>query len=118
YGTPVGECGLLLSGREKQCLAVARVLLKDPSTLLFDEAMRASGFTTPTLDAAIGAGLVQNLTASLLSNRRTSIITHRLLTVVQAGASHLCAQDDAVVEQRAHAELLRRGGLYRAMWVE
>ncbi|KAI0028421.1 P-loop containing nucleoside triphosphate hydrolase protein [Vararia minispora EC-137] len=111
YGTPVGERGLMVSGGEKQRLAVARVLLKDPPILFFDEA-------TSALDAATEAELMRNINATLLGKRRTSIfIAHRLRTVVEADIIFVL-KDGVVVEQGTHEELLRHGGLYHAMWVE
>lgn len=79
YSTTVGERGLMISGGEKQRLAVARVLLKDPPIVFFDEA-------TSALDAKTEADLMRNIRENLLDKKRTSIfIAHRLRTVVDAG---------------------------------
>jgi ATP-binding cassette subfamily B (MDR/TAP) protein 7 len=79
YSTTVGERGLMISGGEKQRLAVARVLLKDPPIVFFDEA-------TSALDAKTEADLMRNIRENLLDRKRTSIfIAHRLRTVVDAG---------------------------------
>lgn len=79
YQTQVGERGLMISGGEKQRLAVARVLLKDPEIVFFDEA-------TSALDAHTEHELMKNINETLLNKGRTSIfIAHRLRTVVEAG---------------------------------
>ncbi|CCO28906.1 Iron-sulfur clusters transporter ATM1,mitochondrial [Rhizoctonia solani AG-1 IB] len=79
YATKVGERGLMISGGEKQRLAVARVMLKDPAILFFDEA-------TSALDSQTEVDLMRNINSTLLDKQRTSIfIAHRLRTVVEAG---------------------------------
>ncbi|KAJ3988006.1 P-loop containing nucleoside triphosphate hydrolase protein [Lentinula detonsa] len=109
YKTKVGERGLMISGGEKQRLAVARVLLKDPPILFFDEA-------TSALDAHTEAELMKNISTALLHKSRTSIfIAHRLRTVVEADLI-VVLQDGRVAEQGRHEELLRKGGLYHRMW--
>ncbi|KAF8626114.1 hypothetical protein AX17_006609 [Amanita inopinata Kibby_2008] len=109
YGTQVGERGLMISGGEKQRLAVARVLLKDPPILFFDEA-------TSALDAHTEAELMKNINNTLLNKARTSIfIAHRLRTVVEADLI-IVLKDGQVVEQGTHDELLHIGGLYYSMW--
>ncbi|KAJ3993728.1 P-loop containing nucleoside triphosphate hydrolase protein, partial [Lentinula boryana] len=109
YKTMVGERGLMISGGEKQRLAVARVLLKDPPILFFDEA-------TSALDAHTEAELMKNISTALLHKSRTSIfIAHRLRTVVEADLI-VVLQDGRVAEQGRHEELLRKGGLYHRMW--
>ncbi|CCM00119.1 uncharacterized protein FIBRA_02146 [Fibroporia radiculosa] len=111
YKTKVGERGLMISGGEKQRLAVARVLLKDPPILFFDEA-------TSALDAHSEAELMRNINSLLTEKRRTSIfIAHRLRTVVEADLI-IVLKDGEVVEQGTHDELLRAGGLYQSMWLE
>ncbi|KAI0258101.1 iron-sulfur clusters transporter ATM1 [Gloeopeniophorella convolvens] len=111
YATTVGERGLMVSGGEKQRLAVARALLKDPPILFFDEA-------TSALDAQTEAELMRNINATLLDRARTSIfIAHRLRTVVEADLI-IVMKEGAVVEQGTHEELMRAGGLYFAMWQE
>jgi ABC transporter ATM len=100
YATTVGERGLMVSGGEKQRLAVARALLKDPPIMFFDEAVRnifvwisremadmlCFGIQTSALDAQTEAELMKNINATLLNRARTSIfIAHRLRTVVEAG---------------------------------
>ncbi|KAJ3822343.1 P-loop containing nucleoside triphosphate hydrolase protein [Lentinula raphanica] len=111
YKTKVGERGLMISGGEKQRLAVARVLLKDPPILFFDEA-------TSALDAHTEAELMKNISTALLHKSRTSIfIAHRLRTVVEADLI-VVLQDGCVAEQGTHEELLRKGGLYYRMWMQ
>ncbi|OJT14995.1 Iron-sulfur clusters transporter ATM1, mitochondrial [Trametes pubescens] len=111
YKTKVGERGLMLSGGEKQRLAVARVLLKDPPILFFDEA-------TSALDAHTETELMRNVNSLLHEKARTSVfIAHRLRTVVESGKYLiLVLKDGQVVEQGTHEELMRAGGLYYSMW--
>ncbi|KAH6913480.1 iron-sulfur clusters transporter ATM1 [Coprinopsis sp. MPI-PUGE-AT-0042] len=109
YQTQVGERGLMISGGEKQRLAVARVLLKDPPILFFDEA-------TSALDAHTEHELMKNINASLLDKARTSIfIAHRLRTVVEADMI-IVLKEGEVVEQGTHDELMKARGLYYSMW--
>jgi ATP-binding cassette subfamily B (MDR/TAP) protein 7 len=111
YKTQVGERGLMISGGEKQRLAVARVLLQDPPILFFDEA-------TSALDASTESELMKNINATLLQNSRTSIfIAHRLRTVVESDLI-IVLKDGEVVEQGTHDELLKLGGLYQTMWIQ
>ncbi|KAJ2929640.1 hypothetical protein H1R20_g7456, partial [Candolleomyces eurysporus] len=109
YKTQVGERGLMISGGEKQRLAVARVLLKDPEILFFDEA-------TSALDAHTEHELMRNINSLLFEKARTSIfIAHRLRTVVEADMI-IVLKEGEVVEQGTHEELLRAKGLYYSMW--
>ncbi|KAG1743457.1 P-loop containing nucleoside triphosphate hydrolase protein [Suillus lakei] len=111
YKTTVGERGLMISGGEKQRLAIARVLLKDPPILFFDEA-------TSALDAHTETELMRSINSTLLDKARTSIfIAHRLRTVVEADLI-IVLKDGQVAEQGTHEELLRLGGLYHNMWVQ
>lgn len=111
YATTVGERGLMISGGEKQRLAVARVLLKDPPVLFFDEA-------TSALDAHTEFELMSNVNNILKGQARTSVfIAHRLKTVVEADLI-LVFKDGVVVEQGSHEELLQHGGLYSSMWTQ
>ncbi len=107
YGTLVGERGLKLSGGEKQRVAIARTLLKDPALIIFDEATSALDTRTEVaIQAALNAASVQ---------RTTLIIAHRLSTVV--GADQILVMDQGrIVESGSHAALLARGGTYARMW--
>ncbi|KAF9243531.1 P-loop containing nucleoside triphosphate hydrolase protein [Melanogaster broomeanus] len=111
YKTTVGERGLMISGGEKQRLAIARVLLKDPPILFFDEA-------TSALDAHTESEIMKSINNTLLNSERTSIfIAHRLRTVIEADLI-IVLKGGQVVEQGTHEELLRLGGLYHDMWVQ
>ena len=103
YATVVGERGYRLSGGEKQRLAIARVLLKDPRVLILDEA-------TSALDTA-SERIVQAALQPLVSGRTTIAIAHRLSTIVSADVIFVVDRG-RVVEQGSHAELLARGGAY------
>jgi len=107
YDTVVGERGLKLSGGEKQRVAIARTLLKDPPILIFDEA-------TSALDSANERAIQAEL-RSASRGKTTLVIAHRLSTVVDA---HEILVMDAgrVVERGAHAVLLAQGGRYARMW--
>jgi ATP-binding cassette subfamily B protein len=107
YESQVGERGLKLSGGEKQRVAIARTLLKDPPILILDEA-------TSALDSRTEAAIQETLSA--VTARRTSIvIAHRLSTVVDADQIVVLDQG-RVAERGTHAELLRKNGLYADMW--
>jgi ATP-binding cassette, subfamily B, heavy metal transporter len=107
YKSKVGERGLKLSGGEKQRVAIARTLLKDPPILILDEA-------TSALDSRTEAAIQETLQG--VAARRTSIvIAHRLSTVVDADQIVVLDQG-RIVERGTHAQLLRKGGLYAEMW--
>jgi len=107
YATMVGERGLKLSGGEKQRVAIARTLLKNPPVLIFDEA-------TSALDSANERAIQAELRA--VSQGKTAlVIAHRLSTVVDAHEI-VVLQAGRVVERGPHAELLARGGRYAEMW--
>jgi ABC-type transport system involved in Fe-S cluster assembly fused permease/ATPase subunit len=107
YDTMVGERGLKLSGGEKQRVAIARTLLKNPSILIFDEA-------TSALDSANERAIQAEL-QSVAQNRTTLVIAHRLSTVVDAHEI-LVMEAGRIVERGSHAELLALGGVYSRMW--
>ncbi len=107
YDTMVGERGLKLSGGEKQRVAIARTLLKNPPVLIFDEA-------TSALDSANERAIQAELRA--VSQGKTAlVIAHRLSTVVDAHEI-VVLQAGRVVERGPHAQLLALGGVYAQMW--
>ncbi|TWG39009.1 ATP-binding cassette subfamily B protein [Acidovorax delafieldii] len=107
YATMVGERGLKLSGGEKQRVAIARTLLKNPPILIFDEA-------TSALDSANERAIQAEL-QGVAQNKTTLVIAHRLSTVVDA---HEILVMDAgrIIERGTHAQLLALGGRYASMW--
>ncbi|TCP12131.1 ATP-binding cassette subfamily B protein [Crenobacter luteus] len=107
YDTQVGERGLKLSGGEKQRVAIARTILKNPPILIFDEATSALDSRT---EKAIQAELAQ-----ISADRTTLIIAHRLSTVVDADRI-LVMEGGRVVESGSHRELVEAGGRYAEMW--
>ena len=109
YNTVVGERGYRLSGGEKQRIAIARVLLKDPQVLILDEA-------TSSLDTQ-SERLVQAALDSASANRTTIAIAHRLSTVVNADRI-MVVSGGRIVESGTHTDLLEKQGLYAALLTE
>jgi ATP-binding cassette subfamily B protein len=107
YATVVGERGLKLSGGEKQRIAIARAILKDPPILVLDEA-------TSALDSRAERAIRSTL-ERLAAPRTTLVIAHRLSTIVGADEI-LVLEAGRIVERGRHAELLEREGLYARMW--
>ncbi|GAB4396892.1 MAG: ABC transporter ATP-binding protein/permease [Rhodoferax sp.] len=107
YDTLVGERGLKLSGGEKQRVAIARTLLKNPPILIFDEA-------TSALDSANERAIQAEL-QNVARNKTTLVIAHRLSTVVDAHEI-LVMEAGRIIERGPHADLLAAGGRYAEMW--
>src|SRR5579884_1706507 len=109
FDTVVGERGYRLSGGEKQRLAIARVVLKDPRILILDEA-------TSSLDTH-SERLIQAALRPLMQGRTTLAIAHRLSTILAADQI-LVVEGGHIVERGTHQELLRRGGTYASLYHE
>ncbi len=107
YNALVGERGLKLSGGEKQRVAIARTLLKNPPILLLDEA-------TSALDTHTERE-IQSALKLISQNRTTLVIAHRLSTIVEADEI-LVLDHGQIIERGRHAELVARGGAYAMMW--
>ncbi|KAK8183064.1 putative ABC iron exporter Atm1 [Phyllosticta capitalensis] len=109
YDTMVGERGMMISGGEKQRLAVSRLLLKDPPLLFFDEA-------TSALDTHTEQGLLQNINSILKEKKRTSVfVAHRLRTIYDSDLI-IVLRSGQVAEQGTHEQLIDTGGLYGELW--
>ena len=107
YATKVGERGLKLSGGEKQRVAIARTLLKNPPIMIFDEA-------TSALDSANEKAIQAEL-RDVSANKTTLVIAHRLSTVIDAHEI-LVMQAGRIVERGTHEQLLAKGQVYAGMW--
>jgi ATP-binding cassette subfamily B protein len=107
FDTVVGERGYRLSGGEKQRLAIARVVLKDPQILILDEA-------TSHLDSTNEA-LIQEALEPLMKNRTSLVIAHRLSTILAADKI-LVLSEGRLAEQGTHAELLSQQGIYSELY--
>ncbi len=109
YDTIVGERGYKLSGGEKQRLAIARAILKNPPILILDEATSALDTTSERL--------IQTSLNTLMKGRTTFAIAHRLSTILSADQI-LVIEDGRIVEKGKHAELLSKKGLYEKLYTE
>ncbi|KAL8798543.1 MAG: hypothetical protein Q9182_006576 [Xanthomendoza sp. 2 TL-2023] len=109
YGTMVGERGMMISGGEKQRLAVSRLILKDPPLLFFDEA-------TSALDTHTEQALLQNINSIIKDQARTSVfVAHRLRTIYDSDKI-IVLKDGCVAESGTHNQLLEAGGVYADLW--
>lgn len=110
YDTLVGERGMMISGGEKQRLAVARVVLKDPPLLFFDEA-------TSALDTHTESALMANVTGILKEKRRTSVfVAHRLRTIFDADQIIVLKDGGLAEPPGTHEKLVDSGGVYAGLW--
>lgn len=107
YNSVVGNRGLKLSGGEKQRLSIARVLLKDPTVVIFDEA-------TSSLDS-IAENLIQEAIAPMIQEKTSIVIAHRLSTILAADEI-LVIEKGRIVERGQHLELLQKDGLYTQLY--
>lgn len=109
YNTMVGERGMMISGGEKQRLAVSRLILKDAPLLFFDEA-------TSALDTHTEHALMQNINSILKDNARTSVfIAHRLRTIYDSDKI-IVLKEGRVAESGTHSQLIDTGGVYSELW--
>lgn len=109
YKTMVGERGMMISGGEKQRLAVSRLILKDPPLLFFDEA-------TSALDTHTEQALMQNINSILKEKARTSVfVAHRLRTIYDSDMI-IVLKEGRVAESGTHSDLIDTGGIYSELW--
>jgi len=109
YQTQVGERGMMISGGEKQRLAVSRLILKNPPLLFFDEA-------TSALDTHTEQLLLGNINSILKEYTRTSVfVAHRLRTIYDSDLI-IVLKDGSVAEQGTHEKLVDRAGIYSELW--
>jgi ABC-type transport system involved in Fe-S cluster assembly fused permease/ATPase subunit len=107
YATMVGERGLKLSGGEKQRVAIARTLLKNPPIMIFDEATSALDSANERAIQAELKGVAQNKTALVIAHRLSTVVDAHEILVMEAGR---------IIERGTHGDLLAKGGRYSEMW--
>ena len=107
YNSQVGERGVKLSTGQRQRIAIARALLKNPSILILDEA-------TSNVDSQSEV-LIQEALDRLVGRKTTIVIAHRLSTIVNSDKI-VVLENGEIVETGAHAELLRKGGIYSVLY--
>jgi ATP-binding cassette subfamily B (MDR/TAP) protein 7 len=127
YKTMVGERGMMISGGEKQRLAVARLILKDPPLLFFDEAVRTprpllpmlstnNHAQTSALDTHTEQALLSHINSLVKEKKRTSVfVAHRLRTIYDSDVI-IVLKEGNVAESGTHEKLIDRGGLYSELW--
>jgi ATP-binding cassette subfamily B protein len=108
YNTEVGNRGIKLSGGERQRLSIARVMLKNPSIIVLDEA-------TSSLDS-ISESLIQDSIEPLLKGKTSIVIAHRLSTIMACNEILVISSEGKLVERGKHAELLELDGIYRELY--
>ena len=110
--TKIGEGGIKISGGERQRLAIARALLREPELMIFDEA-------TSSLDSITEKAITETIRALTTGGQRrmTVLVAHRLSTIAHAQRIHVLAKGQ-IVETGTHASLLAANGLYAALWAE
>jgi len=110
--TKIGEGGIKISGGERQRLAIARALLRNPELMIFDEA-------TSSLDSITEKAITETIRKLTTGGHRrmTVLVAHRLSTIAHAQRIHVLAKG-RVVESGTHASLIDSGGLYAALWAE
>ncbi|KAF8537079.1 P-loop containing nucleoside triphosphate hydrolase protein [Trichophaea hybrida] len=110
YQTMVGERGMMISGGEKQRLAMSRVLLKDPPLLFFDEA-------TSALDTHTEQALMSNISSILKDKQRTSVfVAHRLRTIFDSDQIIVLENGTVAEQPGTHEQLINTGGVYSTLW--
>src|SRR5207248_6678626 len=107
YQTMVGDRGLKLSGGEKQRVAIARTLLKNPPIMIFDEATSALDSANERAIQAELKGVARNKTALVIAHRLSTVVDAHEILVMEAGR---------IIERGTHNDLLARGGRYAEMW--
>ena len=108
--TKIGENGIKLSGGEKQRIAIARALIRNPDVLIFDEA-------TSALDSITEESISTTIKSLQKNSRIIFLVAHRLSTIMHADKIYVL-KDGRIVENGKHSELIKTNGLYSALWKE